>query len=174
MDAPDFDSSAWAAAAAAGVRDDSNVTTTCLLKEVIMTRLSELQTCKESMPEEGRTAYSVFVLCFQFLLPMITLSAAYYQVYICFKQSQSKVAKLLLLQICRTLKLRLEQRMRQRQANAGVDAVSSCAGGGGSTTAVLANVGGRTASGKRGRRASSAGGERDECSKRCVSQPFLE
>ena len=64
--------------------------------------------------------------------------------------------------------------MRQRQANAGVDAVSSCAGAGGSTTAVLANVGGRTASGKRGRRASSAGGERDECSKRCVSQQFLE
>ncbi len=74
MDNPGFDPSAVA-------RDgDGNVSTTCLLKEVIMTRLSDLQTCKESMPAEGRVAYSVFVLCFQFLLPMITLSAAYYQV----------------------------------------------------------------------------------------------
>lgn len=45
-----------------------------------MTRLSDLQTCKENLPEAGRTGYSIFVLLFQFLLPLITLSCAYYQI----------------------------------------------------------------------------------------------
>ncbi|XP_059091536.1 neuropeptide F receptor-like [Tigriopus californicus] len=78
--------------------NEEDISPTCLLKEIIMTRLSDLQTCKENLPESGRTAYSCFVLLFQFMLPMITLCIAYYQ-------------------ICRTLRLRLEQRVRQRQAN---------------------------------------------------------
>ncbi len=45
-----------------------------------MDRLSELQTCTESMPEGGRAFYSIFVLLFQFMLPMLTLCLAYYQV----------------------------------------------------------------------------------------------
>jgi hypothetical protein len=45
-----------------------------------MNKLSELQTCTEAMPEGGRAIYSIFVLLFQFLLPMLTLCLAYYQV----------------------------------------------------------------------------------------------
>ena len=51
-----------------------------LLQEIIINKLSELQTCTEAMPEGGRAVYSIFVLLFQFLLPMLTLSLAYYQV----------------------------------------------------------------------------------------------
>ena len=47
-----------------------------------MESLSELRTCTETLPEGGRAFYSVFVLLFQFMLPMLTLSLAYYQVTI--------------------------------------------------------------------------------------------
>ncbi|CAB4063298.1 NPFR [Lepeophtheirus salmonis] len=57
---------------------------------------TELQTCKEVFPTAGRLAFSIFVLLFQFLLPLVTMLSAYYQ-------------------ICRTLRARLEQRMRQQQ-----------------------------------------------------------
>jgi hypothetical protein len=77
---------------------DDNISTTCLLKEIILKRLSDLQTCTEYLPESGRAGYSIFILSFQFLLPMITLVCAYYQ-------------------ICQTLRLRLEQRVRQRNTN---------------------------------------------------------
>ena len=42
-------------------------------------KLPELQTCTEYLPEWGRAGYSIFILLFQFLLPMITLICAYYQ-----------------------------------------------------------------------------------------------
>ena len=50
-------------------------------------KLPELQTCTEYLPEWGRAAYSIFILLFQFLLPMITLICAYYQggTWICHK-----------------------------------------------------------------------------------------
>ena len=38
-----------------------------------------MQTCTENPPEVGRAGYSIFILLFQFLLPMITLIIAYYQ-----------------------------------------------------------------------------------------------
>ncbi|XP_040565594.1 neuropeptide F receptor [Lepeophtheirus salmonis] len=75
---------------------DENLNDTCILKEIILSHLTELQTCKEVFPTAGRLAFSIFVLLFQFLLPLVTMLSAYYQ-------------------ICRTLRARLEQRMRQQQ-----------------------------------------------------------
>ncbi len=60
--------------------NEADVSTTCLLQEIIVARLSDLQTCKETFPEGGRTGYSFFVMLFQFLVPMVTICWAYYQV----------------------------------------------------------------------------------------------
>ncbi|QQP41876.1 Uncharacterized protein FKW44_016371, partial [Caligus rogercresseyi] len=76
----------------------SNLNDTCILKEIILSHLTELQTCKEVFPSPGRLVFSIFVLLVQFLLPLVTMLSAYYQ-------------------ICRTLRARLEQRMRQRQVS---------------------------------------------------------
>ncbi len=108
--------------ASAPARSDDDISTTCLLKEIILTRLSDLQTCTEYLPESGRAGYSIFILLFQFLLPMITLVCAYYQ-------------------ICQTLRLRLEQRVRQRNAHYSVN------GGTASTLAVAAAANGNKAAG---------------------------
>ena len=72
----------------------------CKLTQEILPRwLDELKTCKEEFPPYGRLVYSCSTMLIQYLLPTITISVAYYQIY-------------------GQLKIRLKQKMRQLQINA--------------------------------------------------------
>ena len=54
----------------------------CMLTEQILPKwLNELQSCKEEFPPYGRLVYSCSSMIIQYLLPTITISVAYYQIY---------------------------------------------------------------------------------------------
>merc|ERR1711963_282378 len=79
---------------------DPDATINCKLTEEIFPKyLDQLQTCKENFPPYGRFVYSCSSMIIQYLLPTITISIAYYQIY-------------------GQLKVRLDQKMRQLQINA--------------------------------------------------------
>ena len=63
-------------------------------QEIIPRLLGELKTCKEEFPPYGRLVYSCSCQFIQYVLPTITISVAYYQIY-------------------GQLKIRLNQKMRQ-------------------------------------------------------------
>jgi hypothetical protein len=58
-----------------GVRVD------CMLKAIMPPWLNELQTCKEDFPKNGRMAYSSVTMAIQYLLPTITITFAYFQIF---------------------------------------------------------------------------------------------
>lgn len=60
---------------------DENARLNCMLQEIIPRWLHELQSCKEDFPESGRLVYSSITMIIQYLLPTITISIAYYQIY---------------------------------------------------------------------------------------------
>ena len=66
----------------------------CLLADIIPEHLGELQSCKEDFPKHGRIIYSSVSMVIQYLLPTLTISIAYWQIY-------------------GQLKIRLEQKMNQ-------------------------------------------------------------
>ena len=53
----------------------------CLLADIIPRYLGELQTCKEDFPKHGRIIYSSGSMFIQYLLPTLTISIAYWQIY---------------------------------------------------------------------------------------------
>ena len=78
---------------------DPDLTINCKLAHDILPKwLNELQTCKEDFPPYGRLVYSSSSMIIQYLLPTITISVAYYQIY-------------------GQLKIRLNQKMRQLEIN---------------------------------------------------------
>lgn len=68
------------------------------MAEILPKWLKELQTCTEDFPPYGRLVYSSSSMIIQYLLPTITISVAYYQIY-------------------GQLKIRLNQKVRQLQIN---------------------------------------------------------
>jgi len=68
-------------------------------QEIIPRLLGELKTCKEEFPPYGRLVYSCSCQFIQYVLPTITISVAYYQIY-------------------GQLKIRLNQKMRQLEISA--------------------------------------------------------
>ena len=78
---------------------DPDLTINCkLVAEILPKWLKELQTCTEDFPPYGRLVYSSSSMIIQYLLPTITISVAYYQIY-------------------GQLKIRLNQKVRQLQIN---------------------------------------------------------
>ena len=76
-----------------------DLTINCKLADEILPKwLKELQTCTEDFPPYGRLVYSSSSMIIQYLLPTITISVAYYQIY-------------------GQLKIRLNQKVRQLQIN---------------------------------------------------------
>ncbi|CAB4060485.1 NPFR [Lepeophtheirus salmonis] len=66
-----------------GLSEDTieNVRLNCILKDIIPRWLGELQSCREDFPTNGRFVYSSITMLIQYLLPTITISVAYYQIY---------------------------------------------------------------------------------------------
>ncbi len=80
--------------------EDTDLAINCKLSHEILPKwLNELQSCKEEFPPYGRLVYSCSSMIIQYLLPTITISVAYYQIY-------------------GQLKIRLKQKMRQLEINA--------------------------------------------------------
>ena len=52
-----------------------------MLQQILPRWLHELQTCKEDFPDHGRVIYSAVAIIIQYLLPTITISVAYFQIY---------------------------------------------------------------------------------------------
>lgn len=78
----------------------ADLTINCKLTHEILPKwLNQLQSCKEDFPPYGRLVYSSSSMIIQYLLPTITISIAYYQIY-------------------GQLKIRLNQKMRQLEINA--------------------------------------------------------
>ena len=75
------------------MNDDPN-RINCLIADIIPRYLGELQSCKEDFPQHGRIIFSSVSMVIQYLLPTLTISIAYWQIY-------------------GQLKMRLDQKMNQ-------------------------------------------------------------
>ncbi|CAB4058982.1 NPFR [Lepeophtheirus salmonis] len=66
-----------------GLTNDTveNVRLNCILQDIMPQWLGELQSCREDFPTNGRFVYSSITMLIQYLLPTITISIAYYQIY---------------------------------------------------------------------------------------------
>ena len=62
--------------------EDDNAIINCKLSQEILPRLLDgVKTCREEFPPFGRLVYSCSSMVIQYLLPTITISVAYYQIY---------------------------------------------------------------------------------------------
>ena len=61
--------------------DDSTIINCKLSQEILPRLLDGVKTCREEFPPFGRLVYSCSSMVIQYLLPTITISVAYYQIY---------------------------------------------------------------------------------------------